>query len=116
MNGVVRTLSYVKAGLELLGDTIEIISPAGRRTVGLPSYPEIRMAFPQRRQIESEMEAFTPDAVHIATEGPIGLRARQYCLARSLEFTTSYHSRFPEYVAARLPIPAGALHGLPVRC
>ena len=48
--------------------------------------------------------------IHIATEGPLGWTARKLCLQRGKPFTTSYHTRFPEYLATRLP--AGFRHGV----
>ena len=103
INGVVRTLSSCKRELEAMGDTVHVVSPQGRRTLGLPSYKEIRLAFPSRRAVAREIEGFGPDAIHIATEGPIGNRVRRHCLRHDLPFTTGYHTRFPEFAAARVP-------------
>lgn len=105
VNGVVRTLKEVTRRLQSDGDVVHVLSADGRRTIGLPSYSEIRLSMPGPRAIAREIDTFEPDAVHIATEGPIGWRVRRYCLTRKLPFTTSYHSRFPEYVSARVPVP-----------
>lgn len=105
INGVVRTLSRVKQELEALGHTIEAIAPSDFRTIPCPTYPEIRLALFPGRGVRRRLEAFRPDAIHIATEAPLGFAARRYCLKRRLPFTTSYHTRFPEYVSARFPVP-----------
>jgi glycosyltransferase involved in cell wall biosynthesis len=105
VNGVVRTLQEVKRECEALGHRVEVISPDLFRTVPCPTYPEIRLALRPGRAIGRQIDAVRPDRVHIATEGPLGLAARRQCLRRRLPFTTSYHTRFPEYVHARFPVP-----------
>jgi glycosyltransferase involved in cell wall biosynthesis len=105
INGVVRTLQRVKSECEVLGHAVEVISPDQFRTVPCPTYPEIRLAWRPGGRIGARLEAFRPDAVHLATEGPLGIAARRQCLRRGLPFTTSYHTRFPEYVSARFPVP-----------
>jgi glycosyltransferase involved in cell wall biosynthesis len=84
---------------------VAFLNPSGFRSVPLPTYPEIRLALIGRRSVRQTVETFRPDHIHIATEGPIGLAARAFCRSRNEPFTTSYHTRFPEYVSARLPIP-----------
>ena len=105
INGVVRTLSRVKQELEAQGHEFEVISPDLFRTVACPTYPEIRLALFPGKRLRGKIETFAPEAIHIATEGPLGIAARRYCLRRSLPFTTSYHTKFPEYVSARIPVP-----------
>lgn len=105
INGVVRTLSRVVRELEALGHEIAVIAPCDFRTLPCPTYPEIRLALLPGRGVRRRLEAFRPDAIHIATEAPLGFAARRYCLKRGLPFTTSYHTRFPEYVSARFPVP-----------
>jgi glycosyltransferase involved in cell wall biosynthesis len=105
VNGVVRTLQRVKSECEVLGHAVEVISPERFRTVPCPTYPEIRLAWRPGGRIGARLEALRPDAVHLATEGPLGVAARRQCLRRGLPFTTSYHTRFPEYVSARFPVP-----------
>jgi glycosyltransferase involved in cell wall biosynthesis len=105
VNGVVRTLQRVRQECLALGHRLEVVSPDQFRTVPCPSYPEIRLALRPGRQIAARLEGFRPDCIHIATEGPLGLAARRQCLRRGLPFTTSYHTRFPEYLAARWPVP-----------
>ena len=82
-----------------------MITSEGRRTIGCPTYPEIRLTLFQGRKIARELDAFEPDCVHIATEGTVGLSVRRYCLRRGIPFTTAYHTQLPEYVRARFPIP-----------
>jgi glycosyltransferase involved in cell wall biosynthesis len=105
INGVVRTLTSLAASARRLGVTVDFLSPEGFPSFPLPSYPDLRIAWPQRAEIARRIEAAAPDAIHIATEGPVGLMARAYCARRRLPFTTSYTTRFPEYISARWPIP-----------
>jgi glycosyltransferase involved in cell wall biosynthesis len=104
LNGVVHTLSEIARVAEPMGATLSFLTSEGLPTVPLPSYPSIRLALPYRRTIVRRIEAARPDAIHIATEGPIGLMARAYCVKNGFAFTTSFHTRFAEYVAARTPI------------
>jgi len=108
VNGVVRTLTRVVSELRQMGELVEVISPDQFTTVPLPTYKEIRLAVGAYDQVQERFKAFEPEAIHIATEGPIGLAARRVCLEWKLPFTTSYHTRFPEYVSARLPVPVKA--------
>ena len=105
VNGVVRTLKRVIAEGEAMGHEFHIVSPEGFKTFPLPTYSEIRIAPWAKSQIEERFHAFEPEAVHIATEGPLGWAARAICLKNKFPFTTSYHTRFPEYVSARFPVP-----------
>ena len=105
VNGVVRTLGRVCDELEKLGHQTLVISPQQFRTLPCPTYPEIPLAYDHWWKVRRLLEDFAPDAVHIATEGPLGLAARSACLKRSWPFTTSYHTKFPEYVTARAPVP-----------
>lgn len=105
VNGVVRTLTMTAQAAALLGIEVGFLTPRSFRTVALPSYPDLRVAIPSPRRIARLITAARPDNIHIATEGPIGILVRRYCLANGLPFTTSFHTRFPEYVSARLPIP-----------
>src|SRR5262249_27729748 len=105
VNGVVRTLTSLAYNAQRLGVDIEFLSPEGFWTVPLPTYPDLRIALPSCGQIGHRIDAARPDAVHIATEGPVGHMARAYCRRRGRPFTTSYTTRFPEYISARVPIP-----------
>jgi glycosyltransferase involved in cell wall biosynthesis len=107
VNGVVRTLQRTKAELERFGHQVAVISPDQFRTIPCPTYPEIRLALFPARKMGRSLDALKADAIHIATEGPLGHAARAWCLKRRLPFTTAYHTRFPEYVAARFAIPLG---------
>lgn len=107
INGVVRTIENVVEQLEAAGHGVRTLTPEGRRTAALPSYPEIRLAWLSQKEITKEMTDFRPDHVHVSTEGPIGLAVRRWCVRRGLPFTTGYHTRFPEFFAARLRL-AGA--------
>jgi glycosyltransferase involved in cell wall biosynthesis len=105
MNGVVRTLMRTCEELRSMGHEIDVISPDQFLGFPCPSYPEIKLAILPGRRIARRIAAFRPDAIHLATEGPLGHAARSHCLAAGLPFTTAYHTRFPEYVAARFRIP-----------
>ncbi len=102
VNGVVRTLQSVTAELRAMGHELCVIAPDLYASVPCPTYPEIRLALPAPGKVGRALGGFLPDAVHIATEGPLGLLARRWCLAQGLPFTTAYHTQFPEYVAARV--------------
>jgi glycosyltransferase involved in cell wall biosynthesis len=106
-NGVVRVLGTLRDTLAARGHDMLVISPDQFFSLPMPTYPEIRLALFSRRAVMRRLEAFRPDAIHIATEGPLGQQARAYCLKRGLPFTTAYHTKFPEYVHARtrLPLP-----------
>src|SRR5258705_2404966 len=105
VNGVVRTLTSLARGAAGLGVDVEFLAPDGFPSVGVPTYPGLRIALPNRREIARRIEAAAPDAIHIATEGPIGWAVRAYCRRGKLAFTTSYTTRFPEYVSVRTGIP-----------
>ncbi len=108
VNGVVRTIEATARVLEREGHSVKVIGPdlSRRMTVSAPSYPSIKLEFFARARLRRELEAFQPDAVHLATEGPLGWSARALCLAQGRPFTTAYHTRFPEYLGARVPRPA----------
>lgn len=110
VNGVVRTLGELQRRAPQAGLTLEFVTPGDFRTIAMPGYPEIRLSLNAGPGIARRMQAFAPDAVHIATEGPIGLAARKLCLGQRIPFTTSYHTRFPEYLRARLPVPEAATY------
>ncbi len=105
VNGVVRTLTSLARSAKALGVDIEFLSFDGFPTFPLPTYPGLRLALPSRAKIARRIDAIAPDAIHLATEGPIGHGVRAYCIKRGLAFTTSYTTRFPEYISARAPIP-----------
>jgi len=106
VNGVVRTLTSLAASAARLGADIQFLTPDGLPSVEVPTYPGLRVALPNRREIARRIEAASPDAIHIATEGPIGWAVRAWCRRHSVAFTTSYTTRFPEYVSVRTGIPA----------
>lgn len=105
VNGVVRTLTMMAEAAKSLGVDVVFLTPETFPTVALPSYPDLRIAIPNPIRVAHLINAAHADCIHIATEGPIGLAARRYCRKRGLRFTTSFHTRFPEYVSARAPIP-----------
>src|SRR3954471_5980553 len=105
VNGVVRTLKTTARELTAMGHEVRFLTPLEFHTLPCPTYPEIRLSlFPQGR-VDRTMREFDPDVLHIATEGPLGMAARRYALRHDFPFTTAYHTRFPEYVHARLRLP-----------
>jgi glycosyltransferase involved in cell wall biosynthesis len=104
-NGVVRTLSQTAEYLGRFGHEVRLVTPADFRTIPCPTYPEIRLSLLAGAGVARQITAFQPQALHIATEGPLGWAARRVCLRRGLRFTTSYHTQFPEYLRSRLPLP-----------
>ena len=108
VNGVVRTLTRTVAECRAMGHEVEVVSPDQFKTVPRPTYPEIKLAMGAYEPVQERFKSFEPEAIHIATEGPIGLAARRICVEWKLPFTTSYHTKFPEYVSARLPLPLSA--------
>ena len=105
INGVVHSLEQMSIAARAQGVEIDFLTPQGFRTFPMPTYPEVKLALAWWGAVARRIEAVQPDHIHIATEGPIGLAARHYCKTRGRVFTTSYHTRFPEYVAQRVPIP-----------
>lgn len=112
VNGVVRTLMSTAYELRQMGVRVDMITPALFKTLPCPSYPEIRLSLTTSRRIERLIEQMRPDALHIATEGPLGWAARNAAVRRGWQFTTAYHTRFPEYVNARTGIPVDWLYRL----
>jgi glycosyltransferase involved in cell wall biosynthesis len=105
VNGVVRTLSTLVRELTAMGHIAEVIGPDRFRTLPCPTYPDIRLSILPRRRLAKMIDAFAPDALHISTEGPLGLAARAIAVKRGWQFTTAFHTRFAEYLYARTRIP-----------
>jgi glycosyltransferase involved in cell wall biosynthesis len=105
VNGVVRTLRTVVDELQDMGKVVEVVGPDRFFTIPMPSYPEIRLAILPGKRLEKIIDDFQPDALHIATEGPLGIAARAYAIRRKVAFTTAFHTRFAEYLKARTGLP-----------
>lgn len=112
VNGVVRTLKSILPELDTMGHTVTTLTPEMFATVPCPFYPEIRLAFGAAKPAAMLIEQASPDAIHIVTEGPLGFAVRRWCLSRGFGFTTAYHTRFPEYLAARCAIPSRVTYGV----
>ncbi len=112
VNGVVRTMLAVMRELQALGHSVVALTPDRFRTVPCPFYPEIRLAINPMGKIGRFIEAEQPDAIHIVTEGPIGIATRHWCLSAGIDFTTAYHTRFPEYLAVRFLAPRKLTYAL----
>jgi glycosyltransferase involved in cell wall biosynthesis len=110
VNGVVRTLTTVAQELRAMGHVVEVIGPDRFRTVPCPTYPDISLSILPRRKLVRMIEAFRPDALHIATEGPLGLAARRWAKRRGFPFTTAVHTRFAEYIHARVGLPVRPIY------
>jgi glycosyltransferase involved in cell wall biosynthesis len=111
-NGVVRTLAQTVAWLGRFGHEVRTLTPQDFRSIACPTYPEIRLSLFPYRQVARSIAEFSPQALHIATEGPLGLSARRFCLKNGLNFTTSYHTQFPQYLRARMPVPLKFSYGM----
>ena len=105
INGVVRTLGHVAREARAQGTDLEFLTPDAFWTLPMPGYPEIRLSLTGPGDIERRLDQTRPDAIHVATEGPIGHAVRRVCIKRGVPFTTSFHTRFPDYLAGRLPVP-----------
>jgi glycosyltransferase involved in cell wall biosynthesis len=105
VNGVVRTIEATNRELAQAGHETQVIGPSDFVTVACPGYSEIRLSLFPYRRLGRRIRAARPDAIHIATEGPLGMAARRYCLSRGLPFTTAYHTRFPQYLKAMYGVP-----------
>lgn len=105
INGVVTTLKKIGEGLDSLGHQTHFVTPQNFRSLSCPTYPEIRLSVLPYAGVRKKIEEVRPDALHIATEGPLGIAARRFCMKRNFPFTTAFHTRFPEYVYARTRIP-----------
>jgi glycosyltransferase involved in cell wall biosynthesis len=105
VNGVVRTLATLIRELQAMGVVAEVIGPDRFRTLPCPTYPDIRLSVLPKRKLARLMAEFRPDALHIATEGPLGIAARTLARASDWNFTTAFHTRFPEYLRARTRVP-----------
>ncbi len=123
VNGVVTTLMQVTEALERDGDEVHVLHPGLFRSVPCPSYPEIRLAVMAGRELHRRLSLLDAEAVHIATEGPLGMSARRWCLRHDRPFTTAYHTQFPRYLRLRAPVPESwtyawlrRFHGAATRC
>ena len=105
VNGVVRTLKSTRRELQALGHEVDILSPLEFPTLPCPTYPEIRLSLFAARRVAQRIRQFSPHALHIVTEGPLGLAARAHAMRNRTPFTSAYHTRFPEYVQARTGLP-----------
>ena len=110
VNGVVRTMTTVVAELRAMGHVVEVIGPDRFRTIPCPTYPDIALSLLPRRRLIRMIEAFGPDALHIVTEGPLGMAARSWARRRGMAFTTAFHTRFAEYIHARTHVPVAPIY------
>ncbi|PRD41549.1 alpha-mannosyltransferase [Phyllobacterium phragmitis] len=111
VNGVVRTLTHIHDLMSERGYSVTIVSPADYRSVPCPTYPEIRLALTHPAAVRAALAKLQPAYVHIATEGPLGIMARRACIRNGWRFTTSFHTRFPEYLYERFPVPLSLSYG-----
>ncbi len=110
VNGVVRTLKSTRRELEKMAHVVDLLTPLEFTTLPCPTYPEIRLSMFAARRVGKRITAFAPQALHIATEGPLGMAARAWAMRNKMPFTTAYHTRFPEYVQARIGVPLSATY------
>lgn len=107
INGVVRSIERVGEEMIRRGIAVKYLTPAGFNTLPMPGYAEIRLSWTLAKPVHDRIEAAGADAIHIATEGPLGIIARRWCMKRGIAFSTAYHTQFPEYLRVRLPVPLG---------
>lgn len=112
VNGVARTLGALYEGLTAAGHEVFPLTPDLFRTAPCPTDRQVRLAVGARPRLTRLLEALQPDAIHIATEGPLGLAARRYCIKRALHFTTAFHTRYPEYLKARFAVPLACTYAV----
>ncbi|RYY72594.1 MAG: glycosyltransferase family 1 protein, partial [Comamonadaceae bacterium] len=105
VNGVVTTLVELVRELRAAGHQVQVVEPGQFRTRPCPGYAGIDLAIAPARGLAEQLDAFGPDAIHLATEGPLGWAGRRYCLRRRLAFTTAFHTKFPEIVNAAVKVP-----------
>lgn len=111
-NGVVSTLRQTVGQLTRRGHQVFMLTPEGFNTIACPGYAEIRLALGVQKAVGRKFAECSPEAVHVATEGPIGLAVRAYCVSHRHRFTTSYHTQFPQYLRKRLPVPLAFSYSL----
>lgn len=112
VNGVVRSLNRMVDMGGTFGFRVCVMHPGLFKTVALPSYSEIRLSVSRSKTIYNKIDGIAPHCIHIATEGSLGWQARRWCIAHNRAFTTSYHTQFPDYIAARLPVRPGWIYSL----
>lgn len=112
VNGVVQTYLWLQQVLPAMGIDLHFLTPERFKTIGMPTYPEIRLSLTSGKTVAGIIDQINPDYIHIATEGPLGWYARRHCKASGKLFTTCYHTRFPEYIRARFPVPLGLSYGV----
>lgn len=112
VNGVVRSIEQTVAELRRRGIDVTLITPAEFKTVPMPGYDEIALSVTLPGAVYRKIEAADADAIHLATEGPLGIIARRWCLKHKMSFSTAYHTQFPEYLRARLPVPVNFTYGI----
>ncbi len=105
INGVVNTLLATQQNLEKLGHQVQIIHATSGRQFVCPGFPDVPLARDAYADVVQQLEAFAPEGIHIATEGPVGLAGRRYCLLNGLQFSSAYHTNFAEYLWQRSKIP-----------
>ncbi len=112
VNGVVRTYTKIADAIKPLGAEISFLTPDLFRTIPCPTYPEIRLAIPDMEKVRSSIEDYRPNYIHIGTEGPVGCMVRRYCRRQGISFTTSFHTRFPEYLRTFIGVPESVSYGV----
>lgn len=112
VNGVVRTVEYIVEESKKLGHEVDLITSEGLKTYPLPKYAEIKLAPFAGKYVAERIKSFNPECLHISTEGPLGIAARKYCIKNNIEFTTCYHTNYPEYFKTMFYFPESITYAM----
>ncbi len=105
VNCIVSTLQDLTRQLHAMGHEILLLHPGLFSTTPCPAYPALQLPIGAGKELAEKLDAFNPDAIHLATEGFLGWLARSYCQQRGYAFTSSYHTRLPEKMQQRFKLP-----------
>lgn len=111
VNGVAFTVQALEQGLRELGHRVALVRTAQAEDsprqqadlllvpgAPLPSYPGLRFGLPAGRRLHARWQARRPDAIYIATEGPLGWSALTAARRLGIPAATGFHTRFDDYV------------------
>ncbi|UXI69571.1 glycosyltransferase family 1 protein [Tahibacter amnicola] len=111
INGVALTVQALAQGLDGSGHPVQLIRPRQKdagvatgvsedvqvRGAGIPRYPGLRFGLPARRRLERLWSLQRPDAIYVATEGPLGHSALRAARRLGIAASTGFHTRFDDF-------------------